>query len=227
MPIDAMKTICISLGGSVISRNEGYNFAYLKGFSGIIERHKESKFVIVTGGGAVSRMLVSSAKSHVNNNYALDQIGIMVTRVNALVLSEIISGAIFVEDIKDAKTALLGGNIAVMGGLLPGITTDAVTVLACEALQSRLLINVSSDGYLYSKNPRYGNAKPIKKADYDLLINRANEEDARLPGTNFIFDSIAGKLAKRSGIVLKFVDENLAELEKAINGKSHNGTTIG
>ncbi|MGC8652218.1 MAG: hypothetical protein ACP5UH_03135 [Candidatus Micrarchaeia archaeon] len=48
----------------------------------------------------------------------------------------------------------------------------------------------------------------------------------RLPGTNFIFDSIASKLAKRSGIALKLVDENLAELEKAIEGKSHKGTTI-
>ncbi|MGC8652217.1 MAG: hypothetical protein ACP5UH_03130 [Candidatus Micrarchaeia archaeon] len=109
-------------------------------------------------------MLINSVSSHVKNDYALDQIGITITKINAIVLSELISRATFVEDIKDAKTALLVGNVAVMGGLLPGITTDAVAVLACEALHGRLLIDVSSNSYLYSKNPKYANAKPIKKS---------------------------------------------------------------
>ncbi|MGC8670071.1 MAG: hypothetical protein ACP5TL_02885 [Candidatus Micrarchaeia archaeon] len=221
-----MNTICISLGGSIIFKDGSYNIKYLKGFSYLINKHKESKFLIVTGGGSISRMLIQSAKSIINNNYALDEIGIMITRVNAIVVSELIKGAKLVDSIDSARNVLLNSNVAVIGGLLPGITTDSVAVLLCEALKGKVLINVSSNSYIYSKNPKYKDSKPIKNGSYDMLISRSDAEDLRMPGTNFVFDSIASKLAKRSSIIIKFVDESLEELEKVLEGKNHNGTTI-
>ncbi|MGC8586648.1 MAG: UMP kinase [Candidatus Micrarchaeia archaeon] len=220
------NVICISLGGSVIHNGNSYNTGFLRRFSNLIKDYKDKKFVIVTGGGSVSRSIISQAKEITGNNYVLDSLAISITRINALVVSELFEGCSYVESIKDAIAALERSKIVVMGGLMPGITTDTVSVLACEALRGKLLINVSSNGFIYSNSPSSKNAKKLFNTTYDLLIERADKADMRQPGTNFIFDSIASRLAKRSGIVLKFVNADIEEIRKAIEEKRHNGTTV-
>ena len=87
---------------------------------------------------------------------------------------------------------------------MPGITTDSVAELACEALGSKLLINISKTSYLYDLNPSYTGAHKIVTASFEQLLGRAFSDDKREPGTNFMFDVFASILARRSGIEIKF-----------------------
>lgn len=220
-----METICISLSGGIIFNGKDFNFSYMKKLAALLDKHKDKKFVIVTGGGPIARQCISAARKGVKNKFALDKIGILSSRINAIVLSEIVPNSIIVNDIDELKRFAPSSRI-IMGGLLPGITTDSVTVLACEALGAKLLINISSVSYLYTAMPGSKNALKIKNTTFDRLIEIANREDKREPGTNFLFDIFASKLAQRSGIMLKFVDLRISELEKAISNRQHSGTVI-
>ena len=58
------------------------------------------------------------------------------------------------------------------------------------------------------------------------MIEVAAIRDTRNAGSNFVFDLVAAKLAKRGGIEVRFVNDDMAQLELAIAGKKHKGTTV-
>ena len=48
------KIMCLSLGGSIISRDTGVNVEYSKKLSGLIDHFRDKyKFIIVVGGSAL------------------------------------------------------------------------------------------------------------------------------------------------------------------------------
>ncbi len=69
-------------------------------------------------------------------------------------------------------------------------------------------------------------ARKLEKLNHDALLALARAGDDRTPSTNFIFDYVATLLAKRSGIELLFVGENINDLEAAMAGRAHNGSTV-
>ena len=71
-----METICISVGGSIISREDGINIEYAKHLGETIEKYKNKKFILVVGGGYASRLYINSSKKIIKNNSILDEIGI-------------------------------------------------------------------------------------------------------------------------------------------------------
>ncbi|MGC8623529.1 MAG: UMP kinase [Candidatus Micrarchaeia archaeon] len=227
------KYIVISLGGSVVSIAEGINVPYIKEFGKVIEEQvaKGNKFVIVTGGGYMNKLLVDSLRNDIESMSTLDDIGIDVTRINAKVVSALLKSKldvypVVVKDLDSIKAASRVSDVVILGGLMPGITTDTVSVAACEAVGGKLLINVSSVAYVYDRNPSEPGAKKFTSMSYDQLIDLAGKYDQRNPRTNFVFDVIASKLARRSKIELRFVDKSISSLKKALNGQRHDGTIV-
>lgn len=228
---DVMETICISLGGSIISRRNGVNVSYVKKFLQLLRDYqKVYKFIIAVGGGYATRLYIKSSRQIIKNNAVLDEIGIAITRINAMIVKDIISELDVhpnvVTTLDELKAATKTSNIIVMGGLIPGVTTDTAAILACEVTNSKLAINVSREAYLYTKPPGEKGAKRIEVLSHNDLIRIASERDTREAGSNFVFDLQAAKLAKRGNIEVRFVNDDVAQLRAAILNHRHLGSTV-
>lgn len=226
-----MKTVGISIGGRVVSKEGGINISYIRGLSGLLKRQENRyRFVLVVGGGYANRLAISSARKEIKSNYVLDEIGIWFTRINALMLKNLLSSVDVypnvVTDLTELKAAMLSDHVVVMGGLVPGITTDGVCALACEAVNSNLLINVSTIGHVYDKLPSEKGAKPLEKMNHAQLVEMAYRYDSRVAKSDFIFDLFASKLVQRSNIKVCFVNDDVEELGRAIEGRKFRGTIV-
>jgi uridylate kinase len=224
--------IAISLGGSSMVGQDGVpKVRYLKGLSGIIKRSRH-EFGILTGGGVVARTYANAARELGASEYEADSIAITSTRQNAqlllcaLRLEGVDAYKRVVVDFDRARSAR--GKAVVMGGTIPGITTDTDAVLLAEAIGAERLVNISNVAGIFDSNPKTNpGAKKFDKMGYDELIKLASESDRRMAGTNFIFDMLACRLIARSKIETHFVSDDLKEIENAIEGKKHNGTVVG
>ncbi|MGC8662262.1 MAG: UMP kinase [Candidatus Micrarchaeia archaeon] len=221
-----MQTLCISLGGSVISNKEGFNVAYLHKMSILLNKYNDKKFIIVTGGGYTNRKYIELLRKSGASEFVLDEVGIIFTKLNAIAAKVFFNDAYpnIVSSLDELKKIYVNNRVIFVSGLMPGITTDAVAVLACEAVGCSKIINVSEISGVYDRNPNQKGAKKLIKITHDKLIELAGKLDTREAKVPFIFDLVACKLAKRSNIRVDFIGSNLEELELAILGKKHNGS---
>ncbi|MDE1761624.1 MAG: hypothetical protein KGH78_00320 [Candidatus Micrarchaeota archaeon] len=226
------NTICISLGGSSILGKRGIIPDNLEHFASALSRSEKSdKFVVVVGGGAASRQYISSSTKLLGNDRDLDEVGIAVTRVNALIVMKYLSKKIstfpkVLQTLEELPGALRGHRVAVMGGLRPGISTDAVAALACKKLRSKLLVNVSAVMYVYNKKPTAKGARAIHSLDHQTMLRIARRFDNRKPGTHFIFDLEASKIAKRENIEVRFSNLDEKNLILTIKGSNFRGSVV-
>ena len=128
------------------------------------------------------------------------------------------------KDFTEAGKAAQKYAVVVMGGTIPGITTDTDSVLLAEKLGAKRLVNISNVDAIYDSNPKTNpNAMKFDGMTYDELIALANGSDKRTAGTNFVFDMLACKLAARSKIELFFVGgqgtEGLKEIKMRLKEK--------
>lgn len=225
------EIITLSIGGSLLVPGEP-DIDYIKKISKVFRKYsKKYKFAIVTGGGADARMYARAMKKIHNNEFLADQAAILSTWQNAyLVLAALqdISYKKLPDTFDEAAEALDHNDIVIMGGTIPGTTTDTVAVLLAERIDSKRLINVSNVEAIYTEDPKKDkNAKKLSVMKHSELAKMAAEKDNRKAGENFIFDILASKLLARSGIEGHFVSgKKLEDLEKAIMGKKHNGTVV-
>jgi uridylate kinase len=220
-----MGIIVISLGGSVISQEDKIDVAFLRNFSKLIKSEtKGSRFIITCGGGYVSKQYVNAVAEFTKSNYIKDLVAIATTKANALLVrSSFGEDAVVADGVGDAAELIKQNRIVVMGGIVPGITTDSVAALSAEAADAKLLINVSRIGGIYEEHHK---GKVLPKLTYDTLIEYGTKHDQRVARSNFIFDIVACKLAKRAGIKLHFIGTSMTDLKKAISDTSHSGTIV-
>ena len=199
--------------------------------AGLLRRKiKNTKFILVVGGGYSSRLYIRSTKSIINNNAILDQIGIAFTRINALILKDLLSGfnvyPNVVTTMEELNSGIALSDIVIMGGIIPGITTDSVAMLACELTACPMMINVSNESYVYDRPIREKGAKKLAKLDHQQLVDIANRCDDRSAGSSFILDFFAAKIAKTSNIDVLFVNDDIKELGRVLEGKKHKGSVV-
>lgn len=225
------KPIVLSIGGSlIVSENLKPDIAYIGKLSALIEKLKLNgkKLVLVVGGGRIARAYIAAAKSIGANNYALDEIGILCSRLNAKLLIHSIKEAYpeVLTEVNMAAKVLDMNKIPVFGGLYPGITTDAVSALIAESLQARFFNLTNVDG-IYSSDPNENpRAKFYESLSYDRLLTLMSMAKSK-PGQNIIIDLPACLILKRSNIEAIFLNGfDLDNLEHAINGLQFKGTII-
>lgn len=224
------KIICVSLGGSGVTDSSGLNFSNIKKFTDVLARNKNYRFIIVVGGGNASRLYQASASHIIKSKRTLFEIGIQVTRLNAFAVMCYAKGRLdvypkVVESLSELKGAIKKNKIVFMGGLKPGLTTDSTTTLVCKEVKSKLLVNLSSVPYVYDRPPGQKGAIKYKQMSYDQLVALSNKYDKRNPISNFIFDKIASRIAKRQKIEIRFAGYSPDSFARAIKG-NHNGTTV-
>ena len=227
------KITVISLGGSLLfNENGSRNGEYIKELAEMLIRLKKGvQIAVCVGGGTLARRYAEEARKKTGSEFFADRAAIKATKENAKELIKALGKNAFpevIEELDNAEVALKKNLIPVGAGILEGTTTDFDSMLIAERLGAEELVNMSKIEAVYSEDPRKNpNAKRYKEMTHQQLLELAIRSDMRRAGTNFVFDSVASKLAARSNITIHFVDgRNLQEVEKALAGKKHSGTVV-
>jgi uridylate kinase len=212
-----MKTVVISLGGSILIPELEKNRiqAYLPVLEKIAARHR--LFVVVGGGGGARDYIAVARKLGIDEGTA-DEIGILVTRLNATLLIAALGEAAYpkvAESHSEAKKFGESKKIVVMGGITPGQTTDAVAAVLAERVQADVFVNVTSVNGIYDKDPnKYAGAKHHPTLTPHQLLEIVGKGGLGA-GSHNVLDIIAARVVERSRIPLVVLDgtrpENLSD----------------
>ncbi len=223
-----MKVV-VSVGGSVLAPT--VQSARVEAYADVIEELVEEghELGIVVGGGQTAREYIEAARELGANEIALDQLGVAVTRLNARLLIAALGEQATATPQTDhvrALEALRRGDIPVMGGTVPGHTTDAVATALAEYADADLLVYATSVPGVYDADPNEdATATKYDTISASELVSVVASIDMGA-GSNAPVDLLATKLLERSGLKAVVVDgadpENVA---RAVAG-DHDGTDV-
>ncbi len=224
-----MKKIVISLGGSVLIPEVTKNRIrqYVPVLREIAEKHQ---LFVVVGGGGEARRYIKAARALGIDEGTADEIGILITRLNATLLVAAMGDAAYpkvAESHSEAKKSAEHRKCVVMGGITPGQTTDAVAAVLAERVSADVFINVTSVDGIYSADPK----KDASAVRYDHLTPRKLLEivgkDQLTAGLNTVLDVIAARVVERSGIPLVVLDGTKPEnLRSAVIDGKYRGSVV-
>jgi uridylate kinase len=216
--------IVLRIGGSVVA--SPVNTELMSKYADVVRKLKEQnhEVAVVVGGGSLAREFISVAKNLGLDMRAQDEIAISVSRLFAqLFLKKLGSMACqkVALTLDDAATCLKGGKIVVMGGLKPGITTDAVAALVAEHVNGELLVKGTDQEGIYTKDPRkYPDAVKLDHLSFDDLQGVFSESSHKA-GMHQIVDPEAVKVLKRERVKLVVVNGFTPEnILLAVQGES-------
>jgi uridylate kinase len=222
-----MESIVINIGGSVIFSDD-IDIQFFKKLKDIlINKSKKYKIYIVVGGGKIARMYINYGREHNLSEKTLDQFGIDVTRLNAKMFSEIMGISNNVIPLTTADAKKINAPIVVMGGTVPGHSTDMVSAELAEKVKaSKFIIATNVDG-VYDKDPNKNkDAKQLKEVNIQTLIDIYGTGWISA-GKNVVIDGPALKIIKDAKLPTFVLNgKKLTELEKVLNNQKFNGTVI-
>lgn len=224
-----MKKIVISLGGSVLVPSlESHNIGgYAEVITDIARSHR---LCVVVGGGGEARRYIDTARALGIGEAAADELGIMVTRLNAALLAGALGEHAYPRipaSYEEAKEYLASGKVVIAAGMVPGQTTDTVAAILAEYMRADLILNATSVDGIYSADPRTNvDAKKISHMSPKALISIISGNELRA-GSNTVFDILAAKVVERSGIPLAVIDGRRPEnIRRAILDGVFDGTIV-
>ncbi|MCK4443954.1 MAG: UMP kinase [Thermoplasmata archaeon] len=225
-----MDVVVISIGGSVLIPDDR-DFDYLTKLAELlIELSSRVKLYVVVGGGRVSRYYIELGRLLGTDESRLDEMGVVVTRLNAKLLISALSGRaneIPPSTVRDAVGLGKENGIVVMGGTTPGHTTDGVAALLAEGVKADRIINATAVDGIYTRDPKkYDDAERIEHLTFEELLEMCKTTDWKAGPSN-VFDSLGAEVIARSGIPLLVVDgRNVEILGSAILGDASSGTLV-
>jgi uridylate kinase len=190
----------IRVGGSVVA--SPVDSALIAKYVDLLkDLKKKHEVVAVVGGGMSARDFIKVAGELGLDESSRDWVAIFVSRLVALLfamrLGEFGCGSVPVS-LDEASDCLKRGKVVVMGGLKPGMTTDAVAALVAEKVKAELLVKATDQDGIYAKDPRkYPNAKMIDRLGFDDLF-RLFELDRHEAGIHQILDPEAVRVLRKS-----------------------------
>ncbi len=201
--------IVLRLGGSVLA--SPINTDLISKYANVVQTLKKQnkEIVVVVGGGTLAREFIGIAKELNLEERDQDEIAISISRVFAqLFLKKI--GSIGADKIaltfEDINNCFKQRKIAVMGGLRPGITTDAVAALVAKHIQADVIIKGTNQDGVYNKDPKkYCDAIKLDRLSYSDLPD-IFPENKHKAGIHQIIDPEAIKLLKNEPIRLIIVN---------------------
>ena len=221
--------VVLRIGGSVVASpiDTGLMCKYSELLKAMRKQHHEVAAVI--GGGKLAREFISMAQNLGLDVQAQDEIAISVSRLFAQLflakLGDSGCGKVAIT-LDEAAECLHKGKIMVMGGLKPGITTDAVAALVAERVEADLLVKGTDQDGVYDKDPRKHD--DAIKLDHMFLDDLCKVLELRKheAGMHQIIDPVATGILKRTRMKLIVVNGfNPGNILAAVNGENV-GTTI-
>ncbi len=221
--------LVVRLGGSVVA--SPINVELMGKYADLIKAVKAQghEVAVVVGGGALAREFIGIAKDLGLDMTGQDELAISVSRLYAQLFLKRLgeAGCSKVAITLDEAAQCLGeGKVVVMGGLKPGITTDAVAALVAERLSADLLLKGTDQEGVYDKDPRkHKDAVKLDRLGFDEF-SKIFEGSVHQAGIHQIIDPEAIKVLKRHRVKLIVVNGFKPEnILAAVNGEKV-GTVI-
>ncbi len=195
--------LVIRVGGSVVA--SPFNPVLINRYVDLLRRMQRMghNIAVVVGGGSLSRDLIKTASAIGLNESAQDEVAISVSRIAAqlFVLKLGKNGVLRVPaDVDDAAELLKRGKIVIMGGLKPGMTTDAVAAMLAERVNADLLVKASNVDGVYTKDPKkHKDAKKLDKISFDDL-HGLFEKERHEAGIHQVVDPEAVRILQKNRI---------------------------
>jgi len=222
-----MKSIVLSIGGSVILSEEA-DVSFFRKLASLLKKMSNNfKIFIVVGGGNVARKYIKLGRDLKLQEKALDSIGIYVTRVNAKILTNILEDSNKEIPYTTNEAINLDNQIVVMGGTTPGHSTDMVGAEIAEKTNADLFIIATNVNGIFDKDPnKFSDAKQLKEVKIDQLIKIYGTK-WKSAGKNVVIDGPALEIIKRAELATCIVNgKRLDQLERILTSQSFDGTKI-
>lgn len=215
----------VSIGGSIIV--DAVENDTLDEYANVFEQLAEEleTLVIVTGAGHLKKYI--EAVPDTVSEARKDLIGIKATQLQASTLAAALGANVGVpESLEEVAHLERTHDVIVLGGLLPGQSTDGVAAECAEIIGAdRLAIATTIDG-VYERDPTtHTDAEKLDELGYEDLLDIIRDQESTA-GSYALMDLTAAKLVQRSELETVVLDgENLSALSDAL-GDDHGGTTI-
>jgi len=225
-----MDAIVASVGGSIVVPGDD-DAPFIKELAAMLLRVAEShKLYVVVGGGKVARYYIRTGRQLVQDEKFLDEMGIGATRLNARLLAAALGGSANKSVPETIETAADVGKdyaIVIMGGTVPGHTTDAVSAMLAEKVGAARLVNATSVDGVYTADPNKDpGATKMPRLTFQELIDIVGTEHGEA-GPNVVIDPVAAGIIARIKLPTYVVKgRDLKEFENALLGKEFIGTII-
>lgn len=214
--------VAVKLGGFAFSGDWGRSLLkeYVKLFKELVGQYH---MVVVTGGGDVARGYINAARDMNVPESLCDQLGILVSRLNARLLIGGLGEYAFPEvptNVDELKHFFASGKIVVMGGLQPGHSTNAVAAIAAETIQADLFVNITDVEGVYSedpaRNPRAQKLDEVKIPRLNEILSKSDMSAGRYE----LMDHTALRIIERSKIPTVIIDGRAtSNLTKALRNE--------
>lgn len=216
-----MKVV-LRIGGSVLIPSE-INREVLAVLVDQVERIRLAHgMFLVVGGGKTARRYITAARDYHVTEETLDNLGILSSQLNALLLATCIPKA---EPVRDIQEAIHARGLPVLGGTTPGQTTDTVAALLAEAVNAEIMIKVTNVGGIFTADPAKDvTAKKISKMSFKQLKLFSEKEFEA--GISSVIDPVAAAIISRNSLrTIVIGAEDMKDLERVLKG-DHSGTVI-
>lgn len=222
------KILVIKLSGSV------YNFKTtsksLKEYAKVLlDIQTKVQPVVVSGGGIIARHYVSLARSLGSDESSLDEMGIEISRLNAMLLSAALGDSVYPvipSNLEEISIACQSGKIVVSGGLHPGQSTNATAALICEKIKADRFLNATDVDGIYDSDPKKNaKAKMFKEITIKKCLDLLNNESTQA-GNYELMDIVAMKVIERSKIPTFVIKSDPKVIRNLIMKNRQTGTKI-
>jgi len=229
-----MERVALVIGGSILAPPEPDTAFLGQVADRIAAWSRQRQLFVVVGGGTPARKAIESARACGVAEGDLDRIGIQATRLNAQTLACVLrkkgANANLEIPVTTAQALRLGTqhDVIVMGGTVPGHSTDYVAVeLAVEGKCERFVNATNVDG-VYTRDPaKHKDATFKPQLGFEDLLGIIEEREWSTAGAPGVLDGPSTVLVATKGVPTCIVNgRDLENLGKAVAGQPFHGTTI-
>ena len=222
------KILVIKLSGSVF--NFKTTSKSLKEYAQVLlDIQTKVQPVVVSGGGMIARHYVSLARSLGSDESSLDEMGIEISRLNAMLLSAALGDSVYPvipSNLEEISIACQSGKIVVSGGLHPGQSTNATAALICEKIKADRFLNATDVDGIYDSDPKKNaKAKMFKEITIKKCLDLLNNESTQA-GNYELMDIVAMKVIERSKIPTFVIKSDPKIIRNLIMKNRQTGTKI-
>lgn len=225
----------VKIGGSILSLKDNlFNFAEaLKIKDFFVSMDKDSKFVLITGGGYLARSYQEMLKENNYPEYDQHYIGTLACNMNAVMLRSVFG------DLAENKIVGLGdlnadSNISIdkrfliVGAGHPGPSSDWDATWMAKRTGASYVVTLKDVDGVYSEDPdKNPNAKRLEKISWQEYMGIIGNPTVHKPGGNLPVDPIAARLAQENNIKFFVVSgSDFENIKNLFNNQQYIGTEI-
>lgn len=225
-----MKTMVISLGGSLIVPDK-IDYKFLEKFKATLQKfYKNYRFIVVCGGGSIARRYIQALEAERKSEKEMARAGIRATRMNALFMMQFLgksSNQHLPMNMEEVVHQLSKHKVVFCGALRweAHVTSDDNAAKLAHKLNVPF-INLTNVPGLYTADPHtHPKAKFIPQItwkDFEKIAHKIHHK----PGQHFVLDQKSSTLIRKYRVPTYILGKDLKQFENLLNTKPFTGTVI-